>query len=243
MSKLWTTAIYVLAVLPGSFLCVPCLASDDFQFWSTNGATFGLSKNWTGTLEEETRFTRDAGHLTYYHLDMGFVYKGIANWIDLSFNYRQAYEQPGNNQWREEHRPHINTTLRTSVLGLALSDRSRLEYRDREIKDDTWRYRNRLTVNMPLELTPLKLQPYLADEVFLNLDGEALEENRCYAGFAANLLKNLKGDIYYARRLIDSAGRWTDADVVGIQLRIAFEPIHAPRTANHLVTSSSSPIR
>ncbi len=79
---------------------------------------------------------------------------------------RQIFEEDSMGEWQQENRPHLNATLTGKVSGLSVSNRSRLEYRDREAQQDTWRYRNKLTMNLPVELTPLKLQPYFADEVF-----------------------------------------------------------------------------
>lgn len=221
MSKVQTIP-YAFTVLTAAFLCVPCSASEDFQFWSTAGASAGLSKNSSIAFEEEFRFRDNAGRFYYHHSDLGFVYTGLADWLSVGFNYRQIFEEDSMGEWRQENRPHLNATLTGKVSGLSVSNRSRLEYRDREIKDDLWRYRNKLTVNLPAELTPLKLQPYFADEVFLNVEGRAFEINRACVGLTTNLLKNLKGDVYYVRQSSCSTDHWTDINIIGIQLRIAF---------------------
>ena len=79
-----------------------------------------------------------------------------------------------------------------------VSNRARLEYRDRENEKDVWRYRNRVTVKLPVELTALKLQPYFAEEVFICMNGEGFNSNRVSSGFNINLSKNIKVDIFYA---------------------------------------------
>jgi hypothetical protein len=225
MSRLQIIAVYVIAVLVTSyFFDVPCFGFDDgdFQFWSTAGASVNLSKNWAATVEEEIKFGDNAGHFYYHHTDLGFVYKGLADWVSVGFNYRQISEEDAAGIWREEHRPHLNATLTSKLFGLDVSDRSRLEYRDREIQKDIWRYRNKVTVRLPVELTQFKLQPYFADEVFLNLAGERFDKNRFWSGFFIDLTKNIKGEIYYMLDSTKSGANWKETNVLGISLKVAF---------------------
>jgi hypothetical protein len=105
---------------------------------------------------------------------------------------------------------------------LDVSNRARLEYRDRENEKDVWRYRNRVTVKLPVELTPLKLQPYVAEEAFFNLDKEGFNRNKVYGGFYINLSKNIKGDIYYAWLASESDTGWEDTNVIGTSLKFYF---------------------
>jgi len=212
------------ALAAGHFLIAPCFAggNGDFQFWSTAGASVDLSKNWGATFEEEFRFGDNAGHLYYHHSDLGFVYRGLANWASFGFGYRQVFEEDSSSEWRYENQPYLNATLSGNFFGLDVSDRSRLEYRDREVQEDTWRYRNKVTVKVPVALTPLKLQPYFAEEVFLNLEGEAFSKNRIYSGFSINLTEKIKGEIYYLLQSTKSGDNWKDINVLGIALKVAF---------------------
>jgi len=225
MRNLPIVLVFALTILAlGQFLIAPCFAGGnrDFQFWSTAGASANLSKNWVATFEEEFRFGDDAEYLYYHHSDLGFVYRGLADWLSVGFNYRQIFEEDSTGEWRYENRPHLNATLTGRFLGLDVSDRSRLEYRDREIQQDMWQYRNKITARLPVELTPIKLQPYFAEEVFLNLEGEAFCRNRFYAGFSTNFTKKIQGEVYYLLQSTKSGNNWNDINVLGIALRIAF---------------------
>lgn len=201
-----------------------CFATDDgdFQYWSSADVSLDIDKDWKVTFAEEFRLGDDAGHLYYHHSDIGFVYKSLADWIDLGFNYRQVFERDSKDKWRQENRPHLNVMLKGKLFGLDLSDRSRFEYRDRENKKDLWRYRNKVTVKFPLELTSLKLQPYLAEEVFINFDEEDFNRNRLYAGLSLKLSKNIKGEVYYLWQSSKSGGDWKDINVLGTGLKFYF---------------------
>ena len=104
----------------------------------------------------------------YHHWDLGFAYEGLAEWLSVGLNFRQMFEQDSKGIWRQENRPHLNVILKGNLFDCSVSNRSRLEYRDKEVSEDLWRYRNKTTLKFPFELTALKLQPYVADEVFID---------------------------------------------------------------------------
>ncbi len=201
-----------------------CFAADDgdFQYWSSADFSFDIDKDWKFKFQEEFRLGESGGRLYRHHSDAGFVYTGFADWIDLGFNYRQVFEKDSEGEWRQENRPHLNVTLKGKLLGLDVSDRSRIEYRDRENKEDVWRYRNKVTVKLPFELTEFKLKPYLADEVFITLNDDNVDRNRLYAGVSFKLAKNLKGDVFYMWQSSRSSSSWTDINVLGTALKFSF---------------------
>jgi hypothetical protein len=209
----------VIIVLVGEV----CFASGgDFEYWATAGAFLDINKDWGCTFEEELRFKDTGGELYYHHSDLGFVYKSIADWIDVGVNFRKVYSKDSKGEWTQEDRPHLNATLKGKVFGLDVSDRSRLEYRDRESEKDVWRYRNKVVVKLPVELAPLKLQPYVEEEVFINLDKEGFDLNRLSGGFSVNLSKKVKGDIYYLWQASELDGGWKDVNVIGASLKFYF---------------------
>jgi len=108
------------------------------------------------------------------------------------------------------------------MFDLDLSNRSRFEYRDRENKEDLWRYRNKTTVKFPLKLTNLKLQPYIADEIFITLNDDNVDRNRFYSGVSFNLSKDIKANIFYLWQTSRSGHQWKDINVLGTQLKILF---------------------
>jgi len=222
--KVRNWVFFVVMAMAVLVISETCFAYDDgdLQYWSTASASFDIDKDWKFTFKEEFRLKESGGHLYHHHSDIGFVYKNLADWIDLGFNYRQVFEKDSKGRWRQENRPHLNVTLKGKLFDLDLSNRSRLEYRDRENKKDVWRYRNKVTVKLPFELTELKLKPYLADEVFITLNDDNVDRNRLYVGASFKLAKNLKGDVFYLRQSSRSSSGWTDINVIGTQLKFSF---------------------
>lgn len=204
------------------FLAVKVYAYDngDFQIWHTENQEFKVNKESKITLEEEFRWGDDASEFYYHHYDAGFVYS-LNKHLDLGVNYRQVYEKK-KGKFKEENRPHLNATLKYDIYGFKLDDRNRIEYRHFDYQADSWRYRNKFTVRFPWKFTRLEIQPYLADEIFLDFQNKAFSRNRFYSGFGMSFTKNIKGEIYYLLQSSRSGNNWVDANVLGTKLKIAF---------------------
>lgn len=226
MNRLSRITICFLSVLIcAGLLNGPCFAFDDgdFQYWSSVTLPFEINEDWKGSFNEEFRLGDDVGELYYHHSDLGFVYKGLGDWIDLGFNYRQVFERADSaSEWKQENRPHLNVTLKGKLWDLGVSNRFRFEFRDREDSEDHWRYRNKFTVKLPVELTELKLKPYVANEVFIPLNDDNITANRVYAGVSLEVLENMTGEVFYLWQSSRSDGDWKDINVLGTGLKFRF---------------------
>jgi len=192
----------------------------DFQVWHTENQEWNINKSTRITLEEEFRFGDGSSDFYYQHYDIGFVYS-MNQHLDLGLNYRQVYEKI-NGDFKIENRPHMNAILKYDLWGFKLDDRNRFEYRHFDFQEDFWRYRNKFTLTLPWKFTRFKIQPYLADEGFLDLNTRTFSRNRFYAGLGFTLIKNLKGEIYYLLQTSRGCGKWTNANVLGTKLKIIF---------------------
>lgn len=192
----------------------------DFQIWNTENQEFKVSKESKITLEEEFRWGDDASDFYYHHYDAGFVYSLNKN-LDLGANYRQVYEKK-KGEFKEENRPHVNATLKYEFYGFKLDDRNRIEYRHFNYQTDTWRYRNKFAVKFPWKLTRFEIQPYVADEIFVELEDGSLSRNRVYSGIGFTITKNIKGEVYYLLQSSKSSSQWVDSNVLGTKLKLVF---------------------
>jgi hypothetical protein len=197
-------------------------ADGDFQFWSTTGVSFDIHKDWTVAVQEHLKFFHGASHLRYHNTDLGFTYMGLVDWMDIGFNYKQAFLELRDGHWIRENRPHLNITFKGRLGSLDFSDRSRIEYRDKEYVDDLWRYVNKFEVNLPFELTQFKFRPYIADQVYINMDGSGFEKNRVYTGVTFELLEDIESELYYVRQWSEFLGQWQELSALGLQLKFRF---------------------
>jgi hypothetical protein len=194
----------------------------DFQYWNTESFSWKMGDDWKGSLEEEFRFSDDAGDFTYQHSDLSFTYSGLADWLDVGVAYRHVFEKKKDGSWPRESRPHLNATIKGKLDDWAWSCRGRLEYRDKQAGEEGWRYRNKVSIKFPFKFTSLEIQPYVADEIFIDLDGDDFNRNRVYAGFSMKLFKNLKAEIYYLWQNSKKSGDWNAVNVLGTKLKFSF---------------------
>lgn len=210
----------------GSFLAIflcNCYAFDDgdFQYWNSESISVKLDKNWRIELSEEFRFGDGAGYFYYQHSDLGLTYSDLFEWLDVGVNYRLLFEEK-NDDWQYESRPHLNATLKYEINGLKLSDKNRFEYRDKEKSEDGWRYRNMFTIKFPLKLTQFEIQPYVADEIFIDFNEKKFNRNRFYGGLDCKIFKDSKIEIYYLWQNSEKNDRWSDIHVLGTKLKLSF---------------------
>lgn len=213
---------FIASILPHMFLNDMCLAFDDgdFQYWNTEGISFRISDKWKVKLEEEFRFGDDVSDFYYQHSDLGVTYSGFAEWFDAGINYRLIFNEK-KGKWKYENRAHFNCAFKFDLHGVHFSDRNRFEYRDREDEDESWRYRNKFTIKLA-KFTQFEIQPYVADEIFVDFDEEVLNRNRLSSGISLMLLKNLKGDIFYLWQSSKKSKVWIDYNVLGTKLTLSF---------------------
>ncbi|MCU0651433.1 MAG: DUF2490 domain-containing protein [Candidatus Omnitrophica bacterium] len=193
----------------------------DFQIWHTEAQEMEINQKWKVAANQEFRWGDDASELYYQHYELGLVYALNKN-LDLGLNYRQILERDSKKKFRQENMPNIYGTLKWSLFGFKFDDRNRLEYRNFETKNAIWRYRNKFNVKLPWKFTRFEIQPYLADEIFINFNSTGFNRNRFYSGFGISLTKNLKGEIYYLLQSTDSSGTWIKANVLGSKFKLVF---------------------
>jgi len=219
-SKTKTILISIIALS----LTTSTFAYEDkgFQYWSAASVSSKINKEWKIVVEEEFRIGDDGGNLYYQHTDLGFVYSGFSNNIDIGFNYRNIQEKNSEDNTRPENRPHLNLTLKGKLFNLTTANRSRLEFRDKDNKEDVWRYRNKTTIKL-LPIPNFKnIQPYIANEVFIDLDRNDFTKNRFYAGATFKLAGNTKLDIFYLWQAIKSKREWEDTQILGTHIKFSF---------------------
>jgi len=219
-------AYFIVAVMSVAHLGGRCLANYEgeggFEFWTTAGTSFDLKNNWRVCVDELLKMGDEAQRFTYQHTDLGFVYEGLADWVDIGLNYRHTFKRSGSSDWRRERRPHVNVTVKGQLGEIDLYDRSRLEYRNKEQERDQWRYTNKLTITLPYELTKWKLRPRFADQVYIDLDGPGFDRNKVYSGLSFEPSANTAGGFYYVWDSDKTDGIWTNTNILWFQLRFYF---------------------
>jgi hypothetical protein len=170
-------------------------------------------------LKEDFRF-HDGDHSEQQN-DVFFNYSGFSKSIDLGLGFRLVDKKDSAGQWQQENRPYADLTLKTNVLGFKCSDRNRLEYRDFENKPDVFRYRNRLKFAWPHDLFGLPLQPYVAEEIFIQ-EASGFNRNRIYAGVVWDVNETLDIDFFFIHQRDKTARCWDNLFITGFETIFSF---------------------
>lgn len=193
----------------------------DFQIWNTDYQNIKVAKNVKLAMEQEFRFGENATELYYQHYEWSAVF-GFDKMLDIALGYRQVFDRY-KQKWRAENMPTASATFKFSLWKFKLDDRNRIEYRHFRFKDDSARYRNKLTIMLPVDFKSIKVSPYSSDEIFITSDSTGFSENRFSSGIEFELTKYVKADLYYMLKSNKIKGdKWNNANVLGTKVKIAF---------------------
>ncbi|MDD5680684.1 MAG: DUF2490 domain-containing protein, partial [Candidatus Omnitrophica bacterium] len=193
----------------------------DFQIWHTENQELKLTDHSRITAEEEFRWGGNASELFYHHYDFGTVCSVNKN-LDLGVNYRQIYEKKSG-KFKAENMIHANVTPKLELWGFKLEDRNRFAYKHFDYQDDYSQYRNKVAIKYPFPFFKLELEPYVANEIFVDFKKDGgFVQNRLYGGLGIVIMKDMKAEFYYLFQSKKSSGEWKGANVFGSKFKIAF---------------------
>ncbi len=203
LKHLMLPLLFILSILNAS-------GSNPLHFWHAEKFNRNFTDKWAMALEQDFRSEKN---LYYVHADIGIKYK-VNPHLSLSLNFREVFEQK--NPWVSEHRPHATVATKFKAGGLAVSARSRIEYR---IKTDKEVFRNRdmVTIKLRKSFSPLKLVPYIADEIFYDFEHKELNRNRAYVGITIKSIPYLNPTIYLMQQSDYKNEQWNSILILGFK--------------------------
>jgi len=197
----------------------------DWQYWNTESIKVNLKENVGVYVEEEFRFGDGISKFYYQHSQIQLNFK-INNWFTLAQAYRQIFElytkSGTDDDWFTEYRAMLNGTIKWKWRDFKFKDRVRVAYRMFDIKkDEVWRFRNKLTIQTPWKWTSLNINPWIAEEIFLE-EKKGIYRNRFYMGIKLKLMKHLEGDIFYFWQTTEKGNHWIDYNIFGTKIKVVF---------------------
>lgn len=214
-----TALLFVLFSLP-KFGYSELNGEGDWQYWNTETVEGELTPKARVEIEQEFRFGDDFNDFYYEHSQFLIGYK-LTHWLEIAPGYRQTFQQ-ASNTFKPEQQPFIHLTGKWTIQGWELSDRNRVEYRDKSGKPNSVRYRNQIKLKFPISWTQWKIRPYTSEEIFIESEGEGLNRNRLRAGLEAKLWEHLQGDVYFLWQTTDTNDDWIDNYILGSKLKFSF---------------------
>jgi hypothetical protein len=195
--------------------------ASELEYWPKAFLTIPLNEQWQLGVEEWLSFNEHATRFKDAQTDLWLHYLGLADWLSVGIGYKRVYAKPGDD-WEMEDRPMLYAAAKTKVYGFGVTNRSRLEYRMPQDETDFWRYRHKLIIASPVTFTPLKIQPYTADEVFYSFDGQGFNQQRLYGGVYLPLHEKVRLELFYLWKLDKEDHDWQGTNVLGSWVYIQF---------------------
>lgn len=180
-----------------------------------------LNEKWF-LISRSNTASRDHYDDTFFgYTGLGIGYNLNEHW-SLRAGYRHAWIRP-RDEWLEEDRPYLEGYFADRWEGFRVSNRSRFEFRYYDFdRDDDVRFRNEIVVEAPWELTPLKLKPYVEEEVFFGFNQERIEANWLGGGLAWRPVKGVKLKLGYRWVRQRIGERWINRNVIVTGVNLFF---------------------
>jgi len=164
--------------------------------------------------------TKDNMSDSYFALaDLGLAYKFHANWTASAY-YRYCWIEVAD-EWEGEHRPLLELNYGVKLKDIALSNRSRLEFRIYDFdRENDVRYRNRTRADLPWGLYGIK--PYFEEEFFYSDNANNINANWLTGGlyYKWSHAKLRVGYRWWAQKLSD--GSWENRNMLNTNLMFFF---------------------
>ena len=227
--KLNTFLTLALLILPLSAIAQSTVPETDFQVW--NETTFVLpvvnAKDDKGKSFDRLSLLL-IGSLRLGQNRLAPVDERIGGGFDLvlnkHFNFTPTYlyiaGQPGRGRKEFEHRLRFEMSYSHKFKHFAIKDRNRVEYRIRNSRADSVRYRNKFTLSIPVNRDGKELfTPYISDEPYYDFSAAQWTRNDFSPGISKKFNAKLSADFFYVWRH-NRSGLPGDVHALGVNLKV-----------------------
>ncbi|CAN5642166.1 hypothetical protein BH24ACI3_BH24ACI3_03710 [soil metagenome] len=227
-----------LLLLFGLVPIVPVYAQSDggvrdFQVWNETTLIFPLRKTADADGKSSTRVslllmgTLRLGQNRLFPIERR-IGTGINFRLNKYFSVMPSYyfrnAEPRRGRKESEHRVRFEVNIENKWKTFSLKDRHRFEYRIRHSSDDSVRYRNRLTLKVPVKIGGKEVfAPFVSDEIFYDLKKSQLFRNEISAGISKKLSDSLEAEFFYLRQDNRTGNIPKTINAVGVNLKIELD--------------------
>lgn len=179
----------------------------DFQFWNETTISFPILKteNDKGEKVEKISFFINGSFRAGKNISKA-IDERIGGGLDFILNkhitltsaYLYRAGQPPSGGKEFEHRLRFEATLSNKWKHFSIKDRNRIEYRIRNSRGDSVRYRNKFTFTVPIKKDNKEIfAPFASTEPFYDFRDDKFTRNELSLGITKKVNKNLSADIFY----------------------------------------------
>ena len=205
MKKFFFSLFAVIILFSANFSQTP--PERDFQSWNDIQISFPIIKTKDKNDKEveklsffvsgALRFRQNISRFADERIGAGFdIY--VNKYVSVSPSYLYRAGQPFAGRKEYEHRLRFDVNLEKKWSAFSIRDRNRIEYRIRNSRSDSVRYRNRIQLRVPVKSEGKEIfTPFVGTEPFYDFQEKAWTRNEFSAGVSRKFSSNASGDFYY----------------------------------------------
>lgn len=210
------TAVIVFSAIAAS----PVRADDDWQYWNEVTLKAKVADQWAVSVKGEQWLRENMSELYLANVSSGVLWMPN-KYLEMGPFYRYEYTKTAKGKHTQENRYYPELTLKLPYKRLVLSNRARLEYRDRST-GTSWRYRNQFKLAASFYPKKHKVTPYVADEIFADTLTDRFSQNRLTLGAATPLMNHVEIRLYYILKSDRLATEWSQSHILGTGIDFSF---------------------
>lgn len=204
----------------------------DFQVWTETTLVIPVIKETDANQKTSTklsvftfgtlRFGRNVSAAVDERIGAGFNWH-IRKGVTYSSAYLYKFTEPVRGNRSYEHTIRFDLSLEKKWKNFSLKDRNRIEYRIRNNKPDSTRYRNKITAKFPVRRDGKEIfSPFIATEPFFDFTGSQFSSNEFSAGISKKWTKSFSTDIYYLNK-VNRSGTPKYINAVGANFTVTLD--------------------
>ena len=204
----------------------------DNQFWNETQLSFPLIKieDHSGKTIDKLSFFingnlrvgRNVSRFTDERIGFGFDYK-YNKYVSFTPSYLYIAQQPAPGVKQYETRARFAVNLEKGWKKFSLSDRNLVEYRFRNNRSDSVRYRNRLRFFYPIKKNKKELfVPFASNEIFYDFQAKTFSRNEFAVGISRKINPKATTDFFYLLQT-NKSGSPRRLNVFGVNLKIKID--------------------
>lgn len=194
-------------------LVFPIIKSTDKEGKEFDRLTFTL----TGTF----RFYDNASRFADKRIGASFTYRLNKN-VSFIPEYFYRANQPVRGTKEYESRVRFAAVFENKWKNVSISDRNMIEYRMRNARENSFRYRNRLRFNYEIQKKGKEIiTPFVSTEPFYDFSIKKFSQNEFFAGFSKKFNQNVSADFYYI--LVNSRSNPKTINGFGVNFKFRIE--------------------
>ncbi len=212
------TAVIIILLSIGINKGFAQLSSDGSYLWNTTSITYTLNDKTEFSVGNKVHYSNQIDRLDYFHFEL-IGYRKLTNKFSLGLGLRQT-ESYKSNDWNPGQTYLVYGVLFFNPLDMMIKFSNRFTAKVSKTIETQYGLDNISNIDFFVRSTCKFPKPYLADELFSNLNSGQVQTIRVYGGFHVFKKEHFGIDLYYCNWQTRSTADWKVYNVLGISTKV-----------------------